>query len=168
MKRTIYAAACLVMVLLIGFTACGDDDNNFSAEQIAYFEKNRDYIREKKALKGEDGELLYKQVVLGGDTALYRVLSKEGTETEKPTSQTTITVTLKGDFINNKNLQPEMSMPLTPVGVVPGLGAILLENTVGERVEAIIPAYLGYGYYDNRGIPAGSTLIFTYTVEKFN
>ena len=59
MKRTIYAAACLVMVLLIGFTACGDDDNNFSAEQIAYFEKNRDYIREKKALKGEDGELLY-------------------------------------------------------------------------------------------------------------
>ena len=168
MKRTIYAAACLVMVLLIGFTACGDDDNNFSAEQIAYFEKNRDYIREKKALKGEDGELLYKQVVLGGDTALYRVLSKEGTETEKPTSQTTITVTLKGDFINNKNFQPEMSRPLTPVGVVPGLGAILLENTVGERVEAIIPAYLGYGYYDNRGIPAGSTLIFTYTVEKFN
>ena len=168
MKRTIYAAACLVMVLLIGVTACGDDDNNFSAEQIAYFEKNRDYIREKKALKGEDGELLYKQVVLGGDTALYRVLSKEGTETEKPTSQTTITVTLKGDFINNKNFQPEMSMPLTPVGVVPGLGAILLENTVGERVEAIIPAYLGYVYYDNRGIPAGSTLIFTYTVEKFN
>ena len=112
--------------------------------------------------------MLYKQVVLGGDTALYRVLSKEGTETEKPTSQTTITVTLKGDFINNKNFQPEMSMPLTPVGVVPGLGAILLENTVGERVEAIIPAYLGYGYYDNRGIPAGSTLIFTYTVEKFN
>ncbi|MBC8600371.1 FKBP-type peptidyl-prolyl cis-trans isomerase [Parabacteroides acidifaciens] len=168
MKRTIYAAACLMMVLLIGFTACGDDDNNFSAEQIAYFEKNRDYIREKKALKGEDGELLYKQVVLGGDTALYRVLSKEGTEMEKPTRQTTITVTLKGDFINNTNFQPEMSMPLTPVGVVPGLGAILLENTVGERVEAIIPAYLGYGYYDNRGIPAGSTLIFTYTVEKFN
>ncbi|MCD7848767.1 MAG: FKBP-type peptidyl-prolyl cis-trans isomerase [Parabacteroides sp.] len=169
MKRSIYAVACLMMVLLIGFTACGDDDNNdFTPEQLAYFEKNLDYIREKKVLKGEDGELLYKQVVLGGDTALYRVLSKEGTETKYPTSQTTITVTLKGDFINNPNFQPEMSMPLTPAGVVPGLGAILLENTVGERVEAIIPAYLGYGYYDNRGIPAGSTLIFTYTVEKFN
>lgn len=158
-----------MMVLLIGFTACGDDDtNDFTPEQLAYFEKNLDYIREKKVLKGEDGELLYKQVVLGGDTALYRVLSKEGTETKYPTSQTTITVTLKGDFINKTNFQPEMSMPLTPAGVVPGLGAILLENTVGERVEAIIPAYLGYGYYDNRGIPAGSTLIFTYTVEKFN
>lgn len=168
MKRSIYAVACLMMVLLAGFTACGDDDNGFSAEQIAYFEKNRDYIREKKVLKGDDGELLYKQVLLGGDTALYRVLSKEGEETKYPTSQTSITMTLKGDFISGQNFQKEMSMALTPAGVVPGLGAVLLNNTVGERVEAIIPAYLGYGYSDYRGIPGGSTLIFTYTVEKFN
>ena len=33
------------MVLLSGFTACGDDDDS----NVAYFEKNRDYIREKKA-----------------------------------------------------------------------------------------------------------------------
>lgn len=169
MKRSIYAVACLMMVLLAGFTACGDDDDNgFSAEQIAYFEKNRDYIREKKVLKGDDGELLYKQVLLGGDTVLYRVLSKEGEETKYPTSQTSITMTLKGDFISGQNFQKEMAMALTPAGVVPGLGAVLLNNTVGERVEAIIPAYLGYGYSDYRGIPGGSTLIFTYTVEKFN
>lgn len=169
MKRSIYAVACLMMVLLAGFTACGDDDDNgFSAEQIAYFEKNRDYIREKKVLKGDDGELLYKQVLLGGDTVLYRVLSKEGEETKYPTSQTSITMTLKGDFISGQNFQKEMEMSLTPASVVPGLGAVLLNNTVGERVEAIIPAYLGYGYSDYRGIPGGSTLIFTYTVEKFN
>ena len=169
MKRSIYAVACLMMVLLAGFTACGDDDDNgFSAEQIAYFEKNRDYIREKKVLKGDDGELLYKQVLLGGDTVLYRVLSKEGEETKYPTSQTSITMTLKGDFISGQNFQKEMEMALTPASVVPGLGAVLLNNTIGERVEAIIPAYLGYGYSDYRGIPGGSTLIFTYTVEKFN
>lgn len=169
MKRSIYAVACLMMVLLAGFTACGDDDDNgFSAEQIAYFEKNRDYIREKKVLKGDDGELLYKQVLLGGDTVLYRVLSKEGEETKYPTSQTSITMTLKGDFISGQNFQKEMEMSLTPASVVPGLGAVLLNNTVGEQVEAIIPAYLGYGYSDYRGIPGGSTLIFTYTVEKFN
>ena len=34
-----------MMVLLAGFTACGDDDDS----NVAYFEKNRDYIREKKA-----------------------------------------------------------------------------------------------------------------------
>ena len=45
MKRSIYAVACLMMVLLAGFTACGDDDDS----SVAYFEKNRDYIREKKA-----------------------------------------------------------------------------------------------------------------------
>lgn len=82
------------MAMVVGFTACGDDDKGFSAEQIAYFEKNLEFIREKKVL--------------------------------------------------------------------------LLNNTIGERVEAIIPANLGYGYYDYRGIPAGSTLIFTYTIEKFN
>ncbi len=169
MKRSIYAVIILMMVMVVGFTACGDDDDNgFSAEQIAYFEKNLEFIREKKVLKGEDGELLYKQVILGGDTALYRVLSKEGEETKYPTSQTSVTMTLKGDFISGQNFQKEMTMVLTPASVVSGLGAILLNNTVGERVEAIIPAYLGYGYYDNRGIPAGSTLIFTYTIEKFN
>ena len=94
MKRSIYAVACLMMVLLAGFTACGDDDDS----NVAYFEKNRDYIREKKALKGDNGELLYKQVVLGGDTALYRVLSKEGEETQCPTAQTSVTMTLKGDL----------------------------------------------------------------------
>ena len=164
MKRSIYAVACLMMVLLAGFTACGDDDDS----NVAYFEKNRDYIREKKALKGDNGELLYKQVVLGGDTALYRVLSKEGEETQCPTAQTSVTMTLKGDFISGQNFQKEMTMTLTPASVVPGLGAILLNNTIGERVEAIIPAYLGYGYSDYRGIAGGSTLIFTYTVEKFN
>ena len=96
------------------------------------------------------------------------MLSKEGEETQCPTAQTSVTMTLKGDFISGQNFQKEMTMTLTPASVVPGLGAILLNNTIGERVEAIIPAYLGYGYSDYRGIPGGSTLIFTYTVEKFN
>ena len=169
MKRSIYAVISLIMmVMAVGFTACGDDDKDDDDSNVAYFEKNRDYIREKKALKGDNGELLYKQVVLGGDTALYRVLSKEGEETQCPTAQTSVTMTLKGDFISGQNFQKEMTMTLTPAGVVPGLGAILLNNTIGERVEAIIPANLGYGYYDYRGIPAGSTLIFTYTIEKFD
>lgn len=62
-----------------------------------------------------------------------------------------------------------MSMELTPSGVIEGLGAVLLKNTVGETVEAIIPSTLGYGYEDYLDIiPGGSTLIFTYTIENFN
>ena len=52
MKRSIYAVISLIMmVMAVGLTACGDDDNKgFSAEQIAYFEKNLEFIREKKVL----------------------------------------------------------------------------------------------------------------------
>lgn len=52
MKRSIYAVISLMMAMVVGFTACGDDDKGFSAEQIAYFEKNLEFIREKKVLKG--------------------------------------------------------------------------------------------------------------------
>lgn len=55
MKRSIYAVISLMMAMVVGFTACGDDDKGFSAEQIAYFEKNLEFIREKKVLKGDDG-----------------------------------------------------------------------------------------------------------------
>lgn len=94
-------------------------------------------------MKGDNGELLYKQVVLGGDTALYRVLSKEGEETQCPTAQTSVTMTLKGDFISGQNFQKEMTMTLTPASVVPGLGAILLNNTIGERVDGDYPCLFG-------------------------
>ena len=78
MKRSIYAVISLIMmVMAVGFTACGDDDKGFSAEQIAYFEKNLEFIREKKVLKGDDGELLYKQVVFFGETPFYSVFGKE-------------------------------------------------------------------------------------------
>ena len=51
MKRSIYAVISLMMAMVVGFTACGDDDKGFSAEQIAYFEKNLEFILEKKVLK---------------------------------------------------------------------------------------------------------------------
>lgn len=35
MKRSIYAVISLIMmVMAVGFTACGDDDKGFSAEQL--------------------------------------------------------------------------------------------------------------------------------------
>ena len=45
MKRSIYAVISLMMAMVVGFTACGDDDKGFSAEQIAYFEKNLEFIQ---------------------------------------------------------------------------------------------------------------------------
>ena len=75
----------LLVIMMMGFTSCGDDDElQFSEEQLAYINKNKEYIWEKKTEKDEKGELRYKQVVLGGDTALYRIIRKENEWTTTP------------------------------------------------------------------------------------
>lgn len=77
----------LVVIMMMGFTSCGDDDElQFSEEQLAYINKNKEYIWEKKAEKDENGELKYKQVVIGGDTALYRIIQKENEWTTTPSA----------------------------------------------------------------------------------
>lgn len=168
MKKSMYAMACLVMVMMAVFTSCSkDEEEDFTPEQIAYFEKNRDYIREKKVLKDEEGKLVYTPIVTAGDTALYRVLSKKGDETKTPMNQTRIHFTLKGNLIDGYNFQKEDSMKFKPAELIEGMRVALLESTVGETCEVIVPAYLGYGYQSLGAIPAGSTLIFTYTVNKF-
>lgn len=167
MKRSICAVACM-MVMVLSFVACSKDDEGLSKEQLSYFEKNREFIREKKALLDKEGKPLYQQLIVSGDTTLFRVLSKVGEETKYPTSQTVIDLRLKGDLINGTNFQKELDMSYAPAQLIYGLRGILLENSLGETVEAIIPATLGYGYYDNGTIPGGSTLIFTYTLKKFN
>ena len=47
-----------------------------------------------------------------------------------------------------------------------GLRGVILDTSVGDSIEAILPASLGYGYMNNGSIPAGSTLIFKYRVEE--
>lgn len=76
----------LLVIMMMGFTSCGDDELQFSEEQLAYINKNKEYIWEKKTEKDEKGELRYKQVVLGGDTALYRIIRKENEWTTTPSA----------------------------------------------------------------------------------
>ena len=163
MKNWMFKAICLCFVCVL--MSCSNDDGSYSKDQIAYFNENMEYLRAKKALLDESGKPLYEQVVVKGDTALFRVLSKEGDSNVKPLGTSAVTMLLKGDLINGKNFQPERTMTFRPLQLIPGLAAILQLNRVGEKVEAIIPASLGYGFVDY-AVPAGSTLIFTYSVQK--
>ncbi len=171
MKKSMYAAACLLLMTTAVFTSCAKDEEeelDFTPEQIAYFEKNRDYIREKKTEKDEEGNLKYTPIGMAyGDTVLYRVISRKGEESKTPTSQTKIFMTLKGDLIDGHNFQKEDTMTFRPAQLITGVAVSLLESTVGETCEAIVPASLGYGYRNNGAIPAGSTLVFTYTVNAY-
>ena len=93
----------LLVIMMMGFTSCGDDELQFSEEQLAYINKNKEYIWEKKTEKDEKGELRYKQVVLGGDTALYRIIRKENEwTTTPPQSQWLI---WKGSILTGKSFK---------------------------------------------------------------
>ena len=145
-----------------------DDELQFSEEQLAYINKNKEYIWEKKTEKDEKGELRYKQVVLGGDTALYRIIRKENEWTTTPTMTSVVYLLgLEGKFIDGQVFQKKLDRSSFSMnGIIPGLSGVLLNIHLDETVEAIIPASLGYGYGDYSGIPGGSTLIFTFTLDK--
>lgn len=156
--------------MMMGLISCGDDDEvQFSAEQMAYMKKNREYIWEKKAEKDENGQPKYKTVVVAGDTALYRIVDKKGDWTTKPNINNTVhLLDLEGKYIDGKVFQKKLDKSSFPMnGIIPGLTGVLMEIRLDETVEAIIPASLGYGFNDYMGmIPGGSTLIFTFTLDK--
>lgn len=159
----------LLAVVMMGFTACGDDDElQFSEEQLAYINKNKEYVREKKAEKDESGEWKYQQVVMNGDTALYRIVKKENDWQTKPTMTSVVYVLdLEGRFMDGKVFQSKIDSASFPMnGIIPGLSGVLLNVHLDETVEAIIPASLGYGYRSSKEIPGGSALIFTFTLDQ--
>lgn len=165
--RSIYAVACSAMVMLSMFTACDNNDGNntdLTPEQIANYEKNREYIREKKIEKDENGELVYKQLVKYGDTALYRIIdSKSGTY---PTSEKKLAFDLEGHFIDGTVFQKRIKENFVVGQLIPGLQLVILDTAIGDSIEAIIPSGLAYDYQLGMGmIPFGSTLIFNYRTE---
>lgn len=166
--RSIYAVACSAMVMMNAFTACSNDDNGFefTPEQIAYFEKNREYIREKKLEKDENGEPVYKQLVAYGDTTLYRVIDRKAEKPIYPTSETMLSFDLEGHLIDGKVFQERIKQNFSAGGLIPGLRGVILDTSVGDSIEAIIPAELGYGFLNYGSVPGGSTLIFNYRVEN--
>lgn len=148
-----------MLIIASVFSACSDDEK--------YVKDNTTFFQQKMTEKGTDGELLYKQVEIGGQVALYRIIKKEGNATSTPTLDTKVTMTLKGNLINGKNFQPEMEMTFAPRELIPGLAYVMVKTCIGETVEAILPSSLGYGSNDNGPIPGGSTLIFTYTMTAY-
>ncbi|WP_195374405.1 MULTISPECIES: FKBP-type peptidyl-prolyl cis-trans isomerase [Parabacteroides] len=168
--RSIYAVACSAMVMLSAFTACSNDDNNsfeLTPEQIAHYEKNREYIREKKQEKDANGKLVYEQLVKYGDTTLYRVIDRKAETPKYPTSSSNLNFELDGHFIDGTTFQNKIKENFVVGNLITGLKGVILETSVGDSIEAILPSTLGYDYQLGQGnIPFGSTLIFNYRVEE--
>ena len=166
--RSIYAVACSAMVMLSAFTACSNDDSyELTPEQIAYIEKNIEYIREKKQEKNENGELVYQQLVKYNDTILYRIIDRKAEPPKYPTSDKVLKFNLEGHFIDGTIFLKKDTMSFAAEGLIYGLRAVILDTSIGDSIEAIIPSNLGYDYQmGTGGIPLGAALIFNYRVEE--
>lgn len=92
----------------------------------------------------------------------YEVL-REGTG-ERPNKEDSVTCHYRGTFIDGKGFDNsyDRGEPITfPLNhVIAGWTEGLQLMTVGSKYKFYIPYALGYGAYDNRDIPGGSTLIF--------
>lgn len=126
--RSIYAVACSAMVMLSAFTACSNDDNTFelTPEQIAHYEKNRGYIREKKLEKDANGKLVYEQLVKYGDTTLYRVIDRKAETPKYPTSSSKLNFELEGHYIDGTIFQKKGNADYVVGGLITGLQGVFL------------------------------------------
>lgn len=103
------------------------------------------------------------------DSGLYYGINEAGTG-KQPTATSNVTVAYKGYFTNGSVFDQSNAN-----GISFGLQQVIRGWTEGipyfkEGGNGIllVPAHLGYGNSDNRGIPGGSVLIFEVKLIKVN
>lgn len=136
----------LVILFVFLFSCSGGNEKDFSVineKQITEYIKTN----KLKATKSESG--------------LYYIIDEAG-EGVKPTSSSTVQVAYKGYYLNgdvfDESSERGISFPLK--GVIKGWTEGITYFKEGGKGTLLVPAHLGYGNYDTRGIPGGSVLFF--------
>ena len=141
MKYSLLAIVCAFLVSCSSGPA--KDFSTINEKQIT------DYIKTNKleATKSESG--------------LYYVVDEAG-EGVQPTSASTVQVAYRGHYLNgevfDESSERGISFPLKRV--IKGWTEGITYFKEGGKGILLVPAHLGYGNYDTRGIPGGSVLIF--------
>ena len=95
------------------------------------------------------------------ESGLYYTVDEAG-EGVKPISASTVQVAYKGYYLSgevfDESSERGISFPLK--GVIRGWTEGITYFKEGGKGTLLVPAHLGYGNYDTRGIPGGSVLIF--------
>jgi len=149
----------ILTIILTLFLAC--DSNENGNESVDYKVQNEQditaYINEKN-LNAQKS-----------DSGLYYVINEEGTG-DRPNSTSNVTVAYKGYYLNGSVFDESSSN-----GISFGLQQVIKGWTEGityfkEGGSGIllVPAHLGYGNTDSRGIPGGSVLIFEINLISVN
>lgn len=103
------------------------------------------------------------------DSGLYYVVTDPGTGAQ-PTATSNVTVAYKGYFIDGTVFDESdatgISFRLNQV--IKGWTEGIPYFKTGGSGILLVPAHLGYGSYDYRGIPGGSVLIFDIKLISVN
>lgn len=168
MYKLLRKLATLAIVTFALIACEAKDDFRNPEVDMAYVAENQEFMREKALEKNTDGTLKYSAVVYGAggvdNTVLFCVL-EEGTSTISPSLDSDIEFKdMEGRLKCGRVFQDPFSATFAPQELIIGLREALLMQHIGEKLETIIPANLGYGFNPLPGIPVGSALIFTYTI----
>ena len=151
-----YPLLALVVTL---FLAC--DNNSNGNRSVDYKIQNEQeittYINEKNLTAQKS------------DSGLYYVINEEGTG-DQPSSNSNVTVAYKGSFINGSVFDESNSdgISFNLQQVIKGWTEGITYFKEGGSGVLLVPAHLGYGNNDTRGIPGGSVLIFEIKLISVN
>lgn len=146
----------LLALLFIFFISCSDDD-----QPVDYVSLNDEEIQDYLAKNNLQAEK--------STSGLYYIIDSEGTGVQ-PTTTDQVRVAYKGYFTNatifDQSLSEGISFNLQQV--ISGWTEGITYFKEGGSGMLFIPAHLGYGSQDYRGIPGGSVLIFEINLIEVN
>lgn len=156
MKKLLTALFTLTL-----FISCNSTEKDTSEPPKDYTEQNEQEIKDYLTKNN--------LTATRTDSGLYYIITEPG-EGAQPTATSKVTVAYKG-YYTNGNIFDQSNED----GISFGLNQVIKGWTEGiqlfkegESGVLLIPAHLGYGSYDYRGIPGGSVLIFDVKLIKVN
>lgn len=146
------------VALLFLFVSCNGDKK---AEKIDFKAQNEEEISKYIA----DNKLVAQR----SDSGLFYIIDDAGTGAQ-PSAASNVTVAYKGYFLDGSVFDESDAQ-----GISFGLQQVIKGWTEGipyfkegGNGLLLVPAHLGYGSFDKRGIPGGSVLIFEVKLLSVN
>ena len=149
------------LLILTVFVSCTKEDTTPIPEPVDYTVQNEKEISDFITANNLTAQR--------SDTGLYYVIKEPGTGAQ-PTATSNVTVAYKGTFLNGQVFTQSSinGDPLSLNQVIKGWTEGIPHFKEGGTGTLFIPAHLGYGSYNYRGIPGGSVLIFEINLISVN
>ena len=151
----------VLTLTLVLFASCIDDDTNNDDINIDYVTQNDEDIQKYIT----DNNLTAQK----SSSGLYYVIDEPDTGTQ-PVQTDNVTVAYKGYFLNGSvfDQSDAAGISFNLQQVISGWTEGITYFKEGGSGILLIPAHLGYGNRDFRGIPGGSVLIFDIELISVN